>query len=111
MRRHSFLTSTSYLELGAGPSLLALTLGKTVPVLTTILIAIAKNAVRIFTLSMLGIHVNLAFLDGRPHRNGGVVFFTLALIDIVRLVKVIGKAEACVARPSSPPLPCGICHP
>jgi hypothetical protein len=92
MQRHSFLTSTSYLELGAGPSVLALTLGKTVPVLTTIPIAIAKNAVRIFTLSMLGIHVNSAFLDGRPHRNGG-------------------KAEARVARPSSPPLPCSICHP
>ena len=76
--------------------------GKTVLVLATIPIAIAKNAVRIFTLSMLGIHVNSAFLYGSPHRYGGVFFFTSALAAIVCLLKVIRKAEAYIVRPSSP---------
>jgi exosortase len=78
--------------------------GKTVLVLTTIPIGIAKNAVRIFTLSMLGIHVNSAFLYGRPHRNGGVIFFMLALAAIVCLIKLIHKAETCIVRPVTTPL-------
>jgi exosortase len=56
-------------------------------------ITIAKNAVRIFTLSMLGMNVNPAFLYGRLHRNGGVVFFTLALVGVVGLIKVLRQAE------------------
>ena len=69
-------------------------MGKILLVFATIPIAIAKNAVRIFTLSMLGIHVNSVFLYGRPHCNGGVVFFALALASIVGLIRLNRKAEA-----------------
>ena len=40
---------------------------------------IAKNGLRIFTLSMLGMYVDPSFLAGRLHRNGGILFFALAL--------------------------------
>ena len=40
-------------------------------------LSVGKNALRIFTLSMLAIHVDPSFLTGRLHREGGVVFFLL----------------------------------
>jgi exosortase len=40
-------------------------------------VSVAKNAVRIFVLSTLGMYVNPAFLTGRLHHNGGIVFFAL----------------------------------
>ncbi len=61
-------------------------------------IAIAKNAVRIFTLSTLGMNVSPAFFYGRLHRNGGVVFFTLALVGIVGLIKLLKQAENWMAN-------------
>ena len=39
---------------------------------------IAKNGLRIFALSMLGMYVDPSFLAGRLHRNGGILFFALA---------------------------------
>ena len=68
--------------------------GKVLFVLATIPMAVAKNAVRIFTLSMLGMHVNPGFLDGRLHRNGGVAFFVVALAGMVALLRGLQKAEA-----------------
>lgn len=78
--------------------------GKILLLFATIPIAIAKNAVRIFTLSILAIHVNPAFLYGRLHRNGGIVFFTLALVGIVSLIKLLKRIESRITRPSLPPL-------
>jgi exosortase len=45
-------------------------------------LSIAKNAVRIFTLSLLGTHVDPGFLTGRLHKQGGVVFFSLSVIGL-----------------------------
>jgi exosortase len=66
---------------------------KTVVVLTAIPLSIAKNAVRIFTLSMLGVHVDMGFLYGSLHKKGGVVFFILALLIVVLLLWVLGWGE------------------
>jgi exosortase len=49
-------------------------------VLLTIPLSIAKNAVRIFTLSLLGTRVDPGFLTGRLHKEGGIVFFSLSVI-------------------------------
>ncbi len=56
-------------------------------------IAIAKNAVRIFTISMLGVHVNPGFLHGNLHRNGGFVFFAMGLGFLMGLLWVLQKTE------------------
>ena len=58
---------------------------KILPVLAVVPLAIAKNAIRIFALSMLGMHVDSGFLYGNLHRNGGIVFFVLALLGMVCL--------------------------
>jgi exosortase len=78
--------------------------GKILLVVAVVPIAVAKNAIRIFTLSMLGMKVNPAFLYGHLHRNGGIVFFVLALAGLAVLIKAISKGEKWMARPSVPPL-------
>ena len=55
-------------------------------ILLTIPLSVAKNAVRIFTLSMLATHVDPGFLTGRLHRQGGVVFFSLAVVALWFLI-------------------------
>jgi exosortase len=62
-------------------------------VVAAVPVSIAKNAVRIFTLSMLGVRVDPSFLYGNLHRNGGVVFFILALTCMMILLTVLRRAE------------------
>jgi exosortase len=62
-------------------------------VLFVLPIAIAKNAIRIFTLSILGIYVNPDFLEGHLHHDGGIVFFSLALVTLFLLIKGLQQME------------------
>ena len=55
--------------------------------------AIAKNAIRIFALSMLGMEADPSFLAGRLHHDGGIVFFVLTLAGMVILLKGLQKVE------------------
>jgi exosortase len=67
--------------------------------LAAIPIAILKNAVRIVTLSYLGVYVDRAFLTGKLHHlYGGLVFSTLSLALFVPLLLLLRKSE----RASSP---------
>ena len=67
---------------------------KTVLVLAAIPLSIAKNGVRIFTISMLGTRVDPGFLHGNLHRHGGIVFFLLALFAVVLLLWLLGRSES-----------------
>jgi exosortase len=66
---------------------------KALLVVAVVPFAIAKNAVRIFALSMLGVHVDPSFLYGNLHRNGGIVFFILALTCMMILLMMLRRAE------------------
>jgi exosortase len=66
---------------------------KTAIVLAAIPLSIAKNGVRIFTISMLGTHVDPAFLHGSLHHNGGILFFLLALFAILLLLWLLSRSE------------------
>jgi exosortase len=66
---------------------------KTLVMVLAVPLSVVKNAVRIFTLSMLGIHVNRGFLTGRLHHQGGVVFYAGALIVIFLLVYWLQRRE------------------
>jgi exosortase len=66
---------------------------KTVVVLAAIPLSIAKNGVRIFTISMLGTRVDPGFLHGNLHRHGGIVFFLLALGVVVLLLWLLHRSE------------------
>jgi len=56
-------------------------------------LTIFKNALRIFSLSTLGMYVNPSFLSGRLHHDGGIVFFTVAFVALWALVWILQKFE------------------
>ena len=63
-------------------------------ILFVIPIAIVKNAVRIATISCLGVYVDVNFLYGRLHRYGGIPFSLLALAIFMPLVFGLYKLES-----------------
>jgi exosortase len=66
---------------------------KILVVLVAIPLSIARNGFRIFTLSMLGMHVDPGFLFGSLHQKGGILFFVLALAVILLLVWLLRQTE------------------
>jgi len=68
-------------------------LTKAVFVLAVVPLAIAKNAVRIFTLSMLAMKVDPGFLKGSLHHEGGIVFYLLALGGLLVGLRALQSAE------------------
>lgn len=66
---------------------------KAAVVLVAIPLSIAKNGVRIFTISMLGTRVDPGFLHGNLHRHGGILFFLLALIAVLLLMWLLNRGE------------------
>ncbi len=59
----------------------------------SVLLSVAKNGLRIFTIVMLGTRVNPGYLTGRFHREGGIVFFLVALIGIFVLLWILRPRE------------------
>ena len=49
-------------------------------VLLSLPVSVIKNGIRITTLTLLSIYVDPSFLTGRLHREGGFVFFLIALL-------------------------------
>jgi len=56
-------------------------------------VMILKNAVRIVTISLLGIYVDRGFLFGSLHRYGGLPFSLVALTILIPLVWMLWKSE------------------
>lgn len=56
-------------------------------------LAVTKNAIRIFTIGQLGTRVDPAYLNGRLHHNGGIVFLGLAVMMIVVLLWFLRQSE------------------
>ena len=56
-------------------------------------IAIFKNAVRIVTLSSLGVYVDRGFLFGKLHHQGGLLFALIALAIFVPLLLLLQRSE------------------
>jgi len=63
-------------------------------VLSSLLVMIVKNGVRIATLTILALYVNPSFLFGRLHHEGGVVFFVLGLLLLVPILWILGRSKA-----------------
>jgi exosortase len=72
--------------LAAGYLLLRLPWTRAVLVLATIPVLILKNGIRITTLTLLALHVNPGFLDGRLHHQGGVLFFAVGLLMLLPIL-------------------------
>ena len=61
-------------------------------------LSVAKNGLRIFTIAMLGTKVDPAYLTGRLHREGGIVFFAVALVAVYALIWTLRRTEGQVVR-------------
>ena len=62
-------------------------------VLLSVPVAIFKNAVRIVTISSLGVYVDRSFLFGNLHRYGGLPFSLLAIGILAVAIHVLRKSE------------------
>ena len=63
-------------------------------VLSTVPLAILKNAVRIVTLSLLGLYVDTRWITGSNlHRRGGVAFFLFSLLLMFPLLLLLRRSE------------------
>ncbi|MBC8094498.1 MAG: exosortase [Akkermansiaceae bacterium] len=58
-----------------------------------IVLGIARNALRIFTLAQLCVHVSLDWIDSPLHHRGGPIFFALSLIPLFFLLWYLRKRE------------------
>ncbi len=66
-------------------------------------LSIAKNGLRIFTIAMLGTRVDPAYLTGRLHRQGGIIFFGIALGVIIAVICILRRGENLAPEPSLNP--------
>ncbi len=66
---------------------------KTLFSLFTVPVVIFKNAVRIVTISSLGVYVDPGFLHGRLHRYGGIPFSLVSLAILVPFLLLLQKGE------------------
>ena len=62
-------------------------------VLAAFPVTMFKNAIRIVTLSLLGVYVDRGFLDSSLHRDGGIVFFVLALLIMAPILFLLRRGE------------------
>jgi len=56
-------------------------------------LSIAKNGLRIFVLGVLATRVDPSFLTGRLHRQGGIIYFLIALAGIALLLWILRRGE------------------
>ena len=67
--------------------------GKGVVILAAIPLSVAKNGLRIFTLSTLAVYVDPSYLHGWLHHDGGIVFFLIFLAGLFFLLWLVSRAE------------------
>ena len=66
---------------------------KFVFVLLGLLLSVVKNGIRITTLTLLSVYVDPGFLYGRLHRQGGFVFFLIALFILLPVFLWMEKTD------------------
>ena len=67
---------------------------RTALVLLALPLSVFKNGVRIVTLSLLSIYVNPAFMKSDLHRDGGILFYLLALLILYPVFRWFEKSES-----------------
>jgi exosortase C (VPDSG-CTERM-specific) len=66
---------------------------KAAMVLAVIPLGIARNGIRIFTISWLCVHVGPAMIDSPIHHRGGPIFFMLSLAPFFALLFLLRRSE------------------
>jgi len=67
---------------------------KALVVAVAIPLSVVKNGLRIFVIAMLATRLDPSFLTGRLHREGGIIFFLIALGAVFLLLWVFRRGEA-----------------
>lgn len=68
-------------------------LRKALVVALAVPLSVAKNGLRIFTIAMLGTHVDPGYLTGKFHHQGGIVFFAISLLVIFLALWILERGE------------------
>jgi exosortase len=76
---------------------------KALLVAAAIPLAVAKNGLRIFTIAELGTRIDPGFLNGKLHRNGGILFLGLSVVAVGALLWVLRRTELSMATSSDSP--------
>jgi exosortase len=66
---------------------------KTLIILLAIPLSVAKNGLRIFVIAMLATRIDPGFLTGKLHRQGGIIFFLIALATTFLLLWLLRRGE------------------
>jgi exosortase len=56
-------------------------------------LSVIKNGLRIFVLGVLATKVDPSYLTGRLHRQGGIIYFLIALLGIFPLLWILRRGE------------------
>jgi exosortase len=79
---------------------------KTLLIAAAIPLSVAKNALRIVTIAILGTRVDPGYLHGNLHRQGGIIFLGIAVAAEVLLLWILQRTEPRgVLRNASPMAP------
>lgn len=77
----------------AGQFFLRRTWSKAVLLPTIVVLGILRNAIRIFTIGQLCIHISPSMIDSPIHHRGGPVFFVASLVPFFLLIWYLRKLE------------------
>ncbi len=79
---------------------------KTLFVVSGLFMMVLKNGIRISTLTLLAVYVDPNFLYGKLHREGGIVFFVLAVLLLLPVLSLLQRWEsrklAAAQQPKTP---------
>jgi exosortase C (VPDSG-CTERM-specific) len=67
-----------------------------------IVLGIFRNALRIFTIAQLCVHISPSMIESPLHHRGGPVFFLIALIPFLFLIWMLRRLEQRKARSTAP---------
>jgi exosortase len=73
--------------------------GRTVVILASLPLALAKNGLRVFTLAVLGAYVDPGVLNSQLHHQGGVLFLAIALAVMFLLIRSVSWIERRTIHP------------
>ncbi len=74
--------------------------GRAIVILASIPLCIAKNGLRVFTLTALTAYVDPEALNSPLHRQGGILFLVVALIGLLTMIWIVTKLELRTIRPT-----------
>ena len=74
---------------------------KTLLVALAIPLSVAKNGLRIFTIGELGTRVDPAYLTGKLHHNGGVVFLAISMVCVLAILGILRLSESRLPKPAT----------